>query len=266
MRLPAKKRLGQNFLIDPNIRRKIIAALDLSPSDTVLEIGPGRGELTALIVPLVAKLYVVELDRRLAQLLQEKFRGQPKVKIIRADILKLDLAALLGRERKRAVAFGNIPYYISSPIIRRLVEFRANFKKVFLTVQKEFARRLIAGPGSKEYGAFTCYAQFYFQPRVLFEISRNCFRPAPKVDSCFISLEARKKLPLPAAEAGGLFRIIRGAFGKRRKTLRNSLRGIVPEEALREFFRRRAISENTRPEELSLGDFIALRSASINKT
>jgi 16S rRNA (adenine1518-N6/adenine1519-N6)-dimethyltransferase len=125
-------------------------------------------------------------------------------------------------------------------------------------VQKEFARRLIAGPGSKEYGAFSCYAQFYFQPQILFAISRNCFRPAPKVDSCFISLEARKKLPLPAAEAEGFFRIIRGAFGKRRKTMRNSLRGIVSAAALQEFFLRYGIDKDTRPEELSLADFMRL--------
>ncbi|MDD2680395.1 MAG: 16S rRNA (adenine(1518)-N(6)/adenine(1519)-N(6))-dimethyltransferase RsmA, partial [Candidatus Omnitrophica bacterium] len=235
MRIPAKKSLGQNFLIDENIRRKIIACLGLKPSDIVLEIGPGRGELTQAISQRVNKIFGLEIDKRLYSLLDSSFAGTNKnIKLINSDILKFDIAGFLRREkiRGRIKVFGNIPYYISSPIIEQLLKFRERIESVFITVQKEFAARVAALPGSKVYGSFSCFTQYYTSPRVIFNISRNCFRPLPKVDSSFLELKIRKKPAVQVKDERLFFKIIRGSFNQRRKTLRNSLSGIVAERAL----------------------------------
>ena len=258
MRIQPKKRLGQNFLVDANIQKKILAAMDLKLSDTALEIGSGRGELTQLVAPIVRSLFAVEIDRQMIGELAEKLKSFSHVRIIPADILKVDFRQLLSGYPRKTVVFGNIPYYITSPVIVRLIESRRNFQKIFLTVQKEFTQRIAARTGGKDYGAFTCYVQYYLKPKILFEIKKNSFYPAPKVDSCFLELEIKKKLPLAGAREAELFKIIRAAFNKRRKVLRNSLKGLVAAERLAEFLKSRALGEDIRPERLSLQEFISL--------
>ncbi|MCM8795331.1 MAG: 16S rRNA (adenine(1518)-N(6)/adenine(1519)-N(6))-dimethyltransferase RsmA [Candidatus Omnitrophica bacterium] len=246
MYLKPKKRLGQNFLIDPNIIKKIIVATGLSFDDTVLEIGAGRGELTQLIAPRTKKVYAVEIDSSLCNTLRQRLKDYPHVEIIPQDILKLDLENL-DSELK---VIGNIPYYLTTPILRHLLKFRHKISLIYISVQKEFAARILAKVGTKAYGAFSCFMQYYTKPENLFIIKRTCFWPVPKVDSCFLKIKIRKKPILPSDKEKLLFRVIRQAFSQRRKTLKNSLKKIIPAEKLPH--------PNLRPEDLSLRDFINL--------
>jgi 16S rRNA (adenine1518-N6/adenine1519-N6)-dimethyltransferase len=260
MRKTPKKSLGQNFLRDGRARQRIIAACGFSGGDIVLEIGPGTGALTPLIAERVKKVYAVELDRNLAAGLEAAYAASPSVSIITGDILRFDPTAIAGSHSEKLVVFGNIPYYITSPIIEHLFDFRHVIKVIFLTVQKEFARRICAVPGSKEYGSFSCYAQYYTKPEILFDIKRNSFYPAPRVDSSFIRLMVRDQPAVSVRDEQRLFSVIRHAFQQRRKTIRNSLKDIVTREELDAFFSRSRIDPNTRPERLSLQDFAQLSS------
>ncbi|MCX5714004.1 MAG: 16S rRNA (adenine(1518)-N(6)/adenine(1519)-N(6))-dimethyltransferase RsmA [Candidatus Omnitrophica bacterium] len=259
MHIKPKKRLGQNFLIDPNIQRKIVRACELLPTDTVIEIGSGRGELTKSFAGQVKRVFALELDGRLIETLENNLREYPNVSVLNQDVLKVDLGPIIHNIGKgELVVIGNIPYYITTPIIERLFSYKDAIGRIFLTVQKEFARRIAAPPGSKEYGAFSCFVQYHAIPEILFTINRTCFRPAPKPDSAFIKLKIRSSPSFKVKDEVRLFKIIRAAFGQRRKTLRNSLEGIVPLEKLRRFFDSCTLEENSRPERLSLEDFIRL--------
>lgn len=258
MQYRPKKSLGQNFLTDKNLQQKIIAACGFTRSDSVLEIGAGGGALTRLIAEEAGELYSLEIDERLFAGLQKEFKDISSARIIHADILKTDIRKLLGEEGRPVKVFGNIPYYITTPIIEHLLEYRAVISQVFLTVQKEFGERMTASPGSKTYGSLSCFVQYYTEPKILFIIKRNSFFPRPKVDSCFLRMEIRKELPLGPEKEKQFFKVVRAAFNQRRKTLRNSLKGHFPQERLEGFFRASGKSKNTRPEELSPQDFIEL--------
>jgi 16S rRNA (adenine1518-N6/adenine1519-N6)-dimethyltransferase len=258
MHLKPKKSLGQNFLVDKNIQRKIINACAFKPTDVALEIGAGAGELTALIAERVNKVYAVEIDQRLYPVLKDRFKGCRKVEIINADILKTDLKKYAAQKLGRIKVIGNIPYYITTPIIGHLFKFRDKIKNIFLTVQKEFALRIAAGPGSKDYGSFSCFVQYYTKAKILFVIKRTCFYPQPRVDSCFLSLEVKEKPDITVKDEALFFKIVRQAFNQRRKTLRNSLRGLVPTAKLEMFFSNSNIDSNIRPEDLSLKEFAYL--------
>ncbi|MDD5120035.1 MAG: 16S rRNA (adenine(1518)-N(6)/adenine(1519)-N(6))-dimethyltransferase RsmA [Candidatus Omnitrophica bacterium] len=260
MYIKPKKSLGQNFLIDKNIQRKIINACRLSKEDIILEIGSGRGELTSGIAALVNKVYALEIDSRIYPELEEKLSATDNCQVIKSDILKFDIRKFLQENiiKQKVKIIGNIPYYISSPIIEHLIGYRSNISEVFLTVQKEFGRRVAASSGSKEYGSFSCFVQYYAQTKILFEIKRTCFRPLPKVDSCFLSLKFTDKPLLEDEEEAGLFKLIRAAFNQRRKTLRNSLSAFISEGELEDFLNSSGIDKNVRPEDLSLLQFIEL--------
>lgn len=254
-----KKSLGQNFLIDKNIQRKISEAAGFCASDIVLEIGAGRGEITKLIAPLTAKVYAVELDTSLIGILKNNLALSMNVEVLRADILKFDFEEFF---KEKAVSkikvVGNIPYYITTPIIERLFEYRDKIKSIYLTVQKEFAQRMIAKPGSKDFGSFSCFVQYYALVRKLFLIKKTSFNPQPKVDSCFLSFYIREKPAVEARDETLFFKIIRAAFNQRRKTLKNSLENVIPRQKLENFFATYGIDANTRPEALSLEDFARL--------
>lgn len=251
MRHKPKKYLGQNFLFDRNIQQKIIAACNFKNDDLVLEIGAGRGEFTRLIAPRVSHLYAVELDQALAEPLQRDFRNSSNVEIIEGDILKLDLFRRFSGHSRKLKIFGNIPYYITTPIIAHLLKFRSCIAAIYLTVQKEVACRITAVSGSKVYGALSCFAQYYTEPQILFCIKKGSFFPVPKVDSCFIRLSPKKIAPLTLKEERRFFRIVRAAFNQRRKTLRNSLRSVVAEKKL-------GAKAGDRAERLTLEDFLNL--------
>jgi 16S rRNA (adenine1518-N6/adenine1519-N6)-dimethyltransferase len=260
MHIKPKKSLGQNFLIDKNIQKKIIRASNLSKEDIVLEIGAGRGDLTAQIAQYARKVYALEIDQRLYPFLQQAIDVYDNCQIIKADILKFNLSKFLkdNQIRQKIKVIGNIPYYISSPIIQHLIEHRQAISVVFITVQKEFGRRARAIPGSKEYGSFSCFVQYYGECKILFEIKRNSFIPAPNVDSCFLSLKFREAPPVLVQDEEALFKLIRTAFNQRRKTLRNSLDGLLAQDRLKHFLQAAGIDKNVRPEELSLAQFADL--------
>ena len=258
MHFKPKKSLGQNFLVDKNIQRKIISSVGLKPSDIVLEIGAGRGELTGLMVPHVKKLYAIEIDSQLCEVLKENLGEYPNINIINKDILKFNLRSSFYRLAHKIKVIGNIPYYISSPTIEHLINFRDIIGTIFITVQKEFAQRLSATAGTKAYGALSCFVQYYTEIKGLFHIKKNCFSPVPKVDSTFIELKIRPHPPVRLKREDLYFKIIRASFSKRRKTLRNSLQGIIPQKMLNEFFSQYSIDSNIRPEDLTLTDFAHL--------
>jgi 16S rRNA (adenine1518-N6/adenine1519-N6)-dimethyltransferase len=253
-----KKRLGQNFLFDKNIQAKIIAACRLHPTDTVLEIGAGRGELTGTLSGKVKRVFCVEIDPRLCRLLEASFKGHPNIKILQRDILKLDIERLVKAQRDKIKVIGNIPYYITSPIIARLFQYRKYISGIYLLVQKEFARRIIAQAGSVDYGAFSIFAQYYATPKILFTVKKGSFWPQPKVDSAFIDLQLKEKLPLGPKDERVFFKVVRAAFAQRRKQLKNSLRGVLPQALLQRYFQRSGVAGDIRAERLSAEDFMAL--------
>ncbi len=252
-----KKYLGQNFLTDRNIQRKIIASAGFSLNDTLLEIGPGRGELTRLLIDKVKKIYLVEIDRILSARLGEEFRDNAKVKVINQDILRFNLNKHIPGSFKIRV-IGNIPYYASTAIAEYLLRYRRRIRDIFMTVQKEFGQRIAASAGSGDYGSLSCFLQYYCRPKILFDIRKASFWPAPKVESCFMRLEIREEPAVKVKNESVLFKIIRTAFNQRRKTLRNSLEGFIDSERLELFFRRYDIDRNIRPQELSLENFARL--------
>jgi 16S rRNA (adenine1518-N6/adenine1519-N6)-dimethyltransferase len=266
MYIKPKKSLGQNFLIDKNIQKKIICACDLTKDDIVLEIGAGRGDLTAQFAQSAKEVYALEIDQRFYPLLEEALGAYDNCQIVKSDILKFDISKFLqdNEIRKKIKVIGNIPYYITSPIIEYLIGFRQAISTAFITVQKEFGRRAGAVPGSKEYGSFSCFVQYYCECEILFEIKKNSFKPTPNVDSYFLSLEFREKPAILVQDEEMFFKLIRTAFNQRRKTLRNSLDGLMDQDRLKDFFQNAGIDKNVRPEDLSLEQFASL-SNSLNQ-
>ncbi|MDD4910056.1 MAG: 16S rRNA (adenine(1518)-N(6)/adenine(1519)-N(6))-dimethyltransferase RsmA [Candidatus Omnitrophica bacterium] len=253
MRAYPKKRLGQNFLVEKNIRKKILDICSFKQGDTVLEIGAGRGEMTCLIAPLVKRLIAVEFDRDLCEGLKPRLKEFGNVELICGDILKVNIAGL--GKGKRIKVFGNIPYYLTTPIIIHLVKHKKHISNVYLTVQKEFARRIVAKPGSKDYSSFSIYCGYYLMPRLDFVISRGCFYPVPKVDSAFLNIEVRRRPPCIAGNEEFFFKIVRAAFNQRRKTLKNSLKKIIDPVELSSILAKRGLRPDIRAEKLSIDDF-----------
>ena len=260
MYIKPKKSLGQNFLTDKNIQKKIICACSLTKEDIVLEIGAGRGDLTAQLAQSAHKVYALEIDQRLFPFLQQALGAYNNCRIIKTDILKFDINKFLqaNKIKQKIKVIGNIPYYICSPIIEQLIGYRKDISAAFITVQKEFGRRIQAVPGSKEYGSFSCFTQYYCECKIIFEIKKNSFKPAPNVDSCFLSLKFRQKPPVLVRDEEKFFKLIRTAFNQRRKTLRNSLDGLVAQDRLKDFLQGAGIDRNVRPEDLSLEQFASL--------
>ncbi len=260
-----KRYLGQNFLVDQNIAEKIIQKCRFSSVDYVLEIGAGLGALTERLGNLVAQVIAVEKDKRLCAVLSESLKGLDNVKIVCADFLKLDLRGMLTADTVKIKVIGNLPYYITTPIIEKLIANKDRFNSIFITVQKEVAQRLCANPGSKEYGAISCFVQFHLKPDVLFHIGKRAFYPCPQVDSIFLELDVLPTPPVQVINGDIFFKIIRSAFGKRRKTILNSLSASkllkLKKADLLAVFKRIGIDPNVRPEQLSLDEFARIANA-----
>lgn len=259
----AKKSLSQNFLVDPNLQRKIVRALGPLAGDRVLEIGPGQGALTEHLAGHVAHLTLVELDDTLAAQLQEKYAGREDVKVIHGDALELDVAAIAGDRPLKVI--GNIPYGITTPIIFHLLDRRPRPQLIVLTVQKEVAERLAARPGTKDYGALTVGVQAVARVERLFNIARAAFRPRPDVDSTCVRLVPMSPPPLSTHEEEALRTLTRAAFQRRRKQLQRVLRQ-APEyslsgEAVSSVLQSLGIEPATRPDALPVADFIRLAAA-----
>ncbi len=248
-----KKSLGQNFLIDKNIQAKIIKYSAPKETENVLEIGPGRGELTQLLLEKAKKVIAVEIDELLCKLLREKFSAYKNFELINADILKLDLSKF-----GKLKVIANLPYYISSPAIAHILNYRKSIKAAYLTLQKELAMRLCCPAGTKDCGAISCLVGYYSQPRILFPISNSCFWPRPKVDSCFIELKIFPEPKVKVKNETLFFKLIRLAFNQRRKLLKNSLSSLLPQVRLADCLEAAGLKQKVRAEELSLSDFARL--------
>jgi 16S rRNA (adenine1518-N6/adenine1519-N6)-dimethyltransferase len=249
---------GQHFLVDPDVRDAIVEAAGVGPGSTVLEIGPGTGILTEALLATGARVLAVELDRELAALLQQTLGGRPGLTVWVGDALRIELADRLAREAPpgaiRVVA--NIPYYITSPLILRLLEHAELFSALVLTLQREVAERLIASPGESAYGALTVACRYRADARVVLRIPPSAFYPAPEVESAVVRLEVlpRPRVAVPSPEH--LFRVVRAGFGQRRKTLRNALRGAGwPAPEVARALEAAALAGARRAETLSLEEF-----------
>ena len=248
-----KKSLGQNFLNDANVTQKIVRAFDPQPADAVLEIGPGRGALTSLLLEKLAHLTAVEIDDELSALLQAA-HGE-KLTVVHQDILSVDLRAIAAERGKKLRIIGNIPYNITSPILFHVIDTRDVVEDFMVMMQTEVAQRLVAKPRTKDYGILSIFAQYYAAPKLLFGVSANSFFPVPAVTSAVVSMNFGKPYET-AAINDVLFRtIVRGTFGKRRKTIRNGLKSLnVPPDVLDTL----TIPLEQRPEELTVADFVQL--------
>ena len=220
-----QKRYGQNFLIDSHILEKIVQASDITKEDFVLEIGPGIGTMTQYLAEAAGWVTAVEIDKTLIPVLQDTLSAYQNVTVINADILKLDLHALIKEKNNgnpiKIVA--NLPYYITTPIIMGLFESHIPLKSIIIMVQKEVADRMQAGPGTKDYGALSLAVQYYARPEILFTVSPGCFMPRPNVGSAVIRLVRYVDNPVSVRDEAHMFSLIRAAFGQRRKTLVNGL-------------------------------------------
>lgn len=248
-----RKRFGQNFLIDGSIVDKIIEAADVQDTDTVLEIGPGKGALTRLLQKRAKRLVIVEIDKDLVRLLKDMFSGEENITIIEGDFLKLDIEALF-TEKENVKVVANLPYYITTPIMMKLFESEVSFERLVVMVQREVALRMCAKPGTKDYGALTLAVDFYTKPHIVTEVLPNCFRPAPKVSSSVVALDKTKEI-CEGKEKEYLFKIIKLSFAQRRKTLINALSSIIVKDELKEILLELGLKENIRGEILSLNEF-----------
>lgn len=255
------KALGQNFLINPSVCPRMAEAAVIEGGG-VLEIGPGIGVLTKELSKRAKKVVAVELDRRLLPVLSETLDGCDNVLVVEGDAMKLDLLALIQSEfaGMPVTVAANLPYYITSPLLMRLLEERLPVESITVMVQKEAAVRLCAKEGSRESGAVTLAVRYYSEPSVLFSVSRESFVPAPNVDSAVIQLLVQPPVVDPALDERHLFSVIRGGFSQRRKTLLNALSSAlgIGKETLRVAFSKAEIDPGERAERLSLDDFRAL--------
>ena len=264
-KLRASKRLGQNFLIDRSIVNGIVDAADICDGDLVLEIGPGIGTLTQGLLEAGAHVIAVELDKKLPAVLAETLKGYEHLNVVQGDILKVDINELMGNRPFKVVA--NLPYYITSSIILTLLEQRLPITKLVTMVQREVAERMVANPetltpndSAKIYGALSVAVQYFTDPKIIFDVPPSAFMPQPEVTSSVIVCDVHT--PPAVADEKLFFRVVRGAFGQRRKTLINSLMGAGFErQRLIEAMAKAGIDPKLRAESLRLEQFIALADA-----
>ncbi len=255
----ARKSLGQNFLVDPNLQRKIVEALDPAPDEEVLEIGPGSGALTRHLAPRVRRLVLVELDRDLARRLEEEYRADPHVEVIRRDILEVSLEEVSPDPASLKV-IGNIPYNITTPILFSLLERRPRPRMIVLMVQREVADRILAPPGSKTFGALAVGVRTVAAVERVMNVPRHVFRPAPDVDSTVVRIVPHVPARLQRQEEEAVRRLTRAAFGQRRKQFQRILRDAygIPSERIEALEASTGFDLRDRPETFSPDGFVTL--------
>ena len=256
------KRLGENYLIDGNVKNKIIRSAGVDKSDVVLEIGPGFGALTVDLASTGADVFAVEKDKKAYEILKEIVNDNFKnLKIFNGDILEFSIEEKIS-PAKRLKVFGNLPYYITTPIIEYLIRNRRFIGLMLIVVQKEVADRVLAVPGSKDYGSISCFIQYHCKASYLHTIKRTSFYPAPDVDSSLLKLEVLGKPSVKVGDEQLFFKIIRGAFNQRRKTILNSLSRAdvldLPKERLSQVLERSGIDPLSRPEDMNLEAFASI--------
>lgn len=241
-----RKRLGQHFLIDPQVLQRIIDAAELNKNDVVLEIGTGLGVLTKELADQVKKIVTIEVDKELLKIAKEVLKDYTNIEFIPGDILKMDLTKI---EYPFKVV-GNLPYYITSPIIERILGLEQKPKIIVITVQKEVAERMVATPGSKKYGSFSIFVQFHAEVKLDSLVSKSSFYPRPEVSSAIVVLKPYQISPYQVSNEKKFFEIVHTAFQQRRKKLKNSLAEFSLEN--------KGIDLNRRPEMLSIEEFVHL--------
>jgi 16S rRNA (adenine1518-N6/adenine1519-N6)-dimethyltransferase len=279
-----RPKLGQHFLRDTHYRQRIAEALAILPDDLVIEIGPGRGAMTELLAERAGHVVAIEIDAGLAQNLAARLAGNSRIEILQADILNSDLAALCRRHRaEKCFAFGNLPYYITSPIIRHLFGFAGSLRAMTLLVQREVAERLAAQPGSRAYGYLSVLTRLHSHPRIVLRVPPGAFSPPPKVHSALVDFQIIPPLPerrkagegstvppasigtapsaqplLCAEEEAQFLDFVKRCFAQKRKNLVNNLAGICSRERIEHVLAVLALPANIRGEQLTVEQFASL--------
>lgn len=261
--IKANKSLGQNFLINENVVNTIVDCSEITERDLVIEIGPGLGTLTKYLLERAGKVICIELDRKMVKILDERFKLYDNFSILNQDVLKVDLESLIKKEKnikkiKNVKIVANLPYYITTPIIMKLLEEKLDLESITVMIQKEVADRLIAIPGDKDTGAITYSVYYYAESQGIMEVPKECFIPEPEVTSKVIKLNIRKNLPINVKDEKVMFKIIKSAFMQRRKTLLNALTNtkvfISKEEGI-EILKKLGLDINVRAEKLTIEDY-----------
>lgn len=257
--------MGQNFLIEGWVPDGLVEGAGVSLQNGVLEIGPGIGPLTMRLSNAATKVVAVELDRSLLPVLAETLAGRNNVEIIPGDILKLDIGALVDEKFSglTPMACANLPYNITTPVLSALIDSR-RFAQIAVMIQREVALRICAAPGTAEYGAFSIYCQYHTAPELLFDVGPECFVPAPKVTSSVVRMTPRQTPPITVQDEKRFFRLVKAAFGQRRKTLLNALAaglGGVERDSIRAAILSCGLPEDIRGERLGIPEFAALTAA-----
>lgn len=260
----SRQKLGQHFLTAP-WRRRILDTLPRQPPDVWLEIGAGHGEITELLAPRARRVIAIETDPSLARRLQERARDWPSVEVVPGDVLSLDLPSLIAGERIRV--YGNLPYYITSPILHRLFSLASHIASIHIVIQFEVAVRVVARPGRREYGYLSAATQFYTYSEIALRIPPGAFRPPPKVTSALV----RMNLPgerehLAIADEPAFLKFVQTCFSQKRKTLRNNLKAVASEAQIRGALQTSGLRDDARAEQLTLAQFASLFNRILNQS
>ena len=252
------KSLGQNFLVDDSVPRDIVEGAEVDENDLVIEIGPGVGTLTAKLLNKAKKVVAIELDNDLIPILNEEIGDNPKFSLIHNDALKVDFNEII-KDEKSVKLVANLPYYVTTPIIVKLLKENYNFKSLTIMIQKEVAERMNAEPGNKDYGALSLLVQYYCDTKIIRKVPPQCFIPRPKVDSIVIKLDKLDKPKVDVENEKLFFDIIRNSFNMRRKTLWNGVKNIgLSKEKLELAFSEAGIDPKRRGETLTIDEFALL--------
>jgi 16S rRNA (adenine1518-N6/adenine1519-N6)-dimethyltransferase len=255
-----RPKLGQHFLSDTRYCSRITDALEAGAGDLVIEIGPGHGAVTGLLASRARRVVAIEIDPELVDELRLKFQQSPNVEIIQGDVLLVDFGEIRRRHNvERCIVFGNLPYYITSPIIHHVLGFAAQIRTMGLLVQSEVADRLVAQPGSRDYGYLTVFSRLYSSTRVVFQVPRGAFSPPPKINSAFVRSEMHTGLEGASLAAEQEFLgFLKQAFAFKRKKLLNCLAPVYPRQRIEAELDRLELPPGIRAEQLSLEQFIAI--------
>ena len=266
--ITANKNLGQNFLIDDEAVAGIVEAANVSKDDLIIEIGPGLGTITKELLDRAGKVICIELDKRMIEILNDRFSMYDNFKVLNDDVLKVDLKTLIANEKiKSTKIVANLPYYITTPIIMKLLEERLDIETITVMIQKEVADRLVTKPGTGDTGAITYTIHYYTEPKRVLEVPNTAFIPAPKVNSTVINLNILKKPRVTVKDEAKLFEVIKTAFMQKRKTLVNALANsskFGTKEQIEKILQTLEIDNKIRPEKLTLEEFTQIAEA-INK-
>lgn len=261
--LHATKKFGQNFLVDANIVRGIVDSAEAGPGDKILEIGPGIGTLTQGLAESGAEVIAVEIDKKLPAVLAETLKGYDNVTIVPGDILKVNIREIMGEGPFKVAA--NLPYYITTPILMALLEQHLPITHIVTMVQKEVAERMVAKPGSRIYGALSVAVQYYTEPHIAYDVPPRSFIPAPEVDSVVIACKVRETPAVAVKDEKVFFRVVKAAFGQRRKTISNAMKGAgFDKEQIAAAFEKACIDAGRRGETFSLEEFGRLADALVD--